>query len=259
MLSGMYEFFHERRELTMRIVLILLLALVFLQPTASAQDANALLKTVDESLLPESYEATRRLVNEEPDGSKKEFTFFTIKKGKDKIAMLYLSPASEKGRATLRLGENMWLYIPNVNKPIRITSLQSIVGGVFNNADLMQLEYHVEYDAVFSGETKEERILELKAKSSTVAYDKLKMWISKEKSILRRVEAYASSGMLIKTLEFKEDKDFGNGLVRPSVIETTSPLYKGYRSLIVYQRISPRQFPDEVFTLNYIGRLGELR
>lgn len=243
----------------MRIVLTLLLALVVLQPTAFAQDANALLKTVDENLMPESYEATRRLVNEEPDGSRKEFTFFTIKKGKDKIAMLYLSPASEKGRATLRLGENMWLYIPNVNKPIRITSLQSIVGGVFNNADLMQLDYHMEYDAVFAGETRNERILELKAKNKTVAYDKLKMWIVQEGTILRKIEAFASSGMLIKTLEFKEDKDFGNGLVRPSVIETTSPLYKGYRSLIVYQRIKSRQFPDEVFTLNYLGRLGELR
>jgi len=47
--------------------------------------------------------------------------------------------------------------------------------------------------------------------------------------------------------------------MRPSVIETTSPLYKGYRSLIVYQRIKPRQFRDEIFTLNYLGRLGDLR
>ena len=37
-------------------------------------------------------------------------------------------------------------YIPNVGKPIRITSLQSVVGGVFNNADIMRLDYHVEYD-----------------------------------------------------------------------------------------------------------------
>ena len=243
----------------MKIASTLLILFFLHSPTVLAQDANALLKQVDESLMPESYEATRRLVNEEPDGSKKEFTFFTIKKGKDKIAMLYLSPASEKGRATLRLGENMWLYIPNINKPIRITSLQSIVGGVFNNADLMQLEYHVEYNAIFSGETQNERILELKAKNNAVAYDKLKMWITKDESTLRKVEAYASSGMLIKTLEFKEDKNFGNGLIRPSVIETTSPLYKGYRSLIVYQRVTHRQFPDEVFTLNYLGRLGELR
>ena len=225
----------------------------------NAQDTNALLKTVDDNLMPESYEAYRKIINEEPNGSKKEFSFYTVKKGKDKIALLYLAPASEKGRATLRLGENMWLYIPNINKPVRITSLQSITGGVFNNADIMQLEYSVEYDAAFSGETEKEHILDLKAKNKTVAYDKLKMWVTKDRKYLRKVEAYSASGLLIKTLEFKEDKDFGNGLVRPSIVETYSPLYKGYRSYLIYQRIKPRKFPDEVFTLNYMGRLGELR
>ncbi len=209
--------------------------------------------------MPESYEAYRKLINEEPDGSKKEFTFYTIKKGKDKIAMLYLSPASEKGRSTLRLGENMWLYIPNVNKPIRITSLQSVVGGVFNNADIMQLEYSFEYDAEFDKGTEKEYILNLKAKNKTVAYDKLKMWITKEDKILRKVEAYSASGMLIKTLEFKEDKNFGGGLVRPSAIETYSPLYKDYRSIMIYQAIKKRQLPDEVFTQNYMSRLDDLR
>lgn len=235
-------------------------AVIFLYANVTmAQDANALLKTVDDNLMPASYEAIRRIVNEEPDGSKKEFTFFTVKKGDDKIAMMYLAPASEKGRATLRLGDNMWLYIPNVNKPIRITSLQSVIGGVFNNADLMQLDYHAEYDAVLAGEAELEHILDLKAKTKNVAYDKLTMWVTKDKKILRKVEAYSASGMLIKTLEFKEDKNFGNSLVRPSVIETTSPLYKGYRSLMIYQTIKPRQLPDEVFTLNFMGRLGDLR
>jgi len=227
--------------------------------SASAQNANILLKDVDENLMPESYEANRRLINEEPDGSKKEFTFYTVKKGRDKIAMLYLLPASEKGRATLRLGENMWLYVPSAKKPIRITSLQSVVGGVFNNADIMQLEYSTEYEATYAEGTDKEYLLELKAKNKTVAYDKLKMWIAKDRKILRKVEAYSASGMLIKTLEFKWDKNFGGGISRPSVIETYSPLYKGYRSLMVYQSIKKRQFPDEVFTLNYMGRLGDLR
>lgn len=40
----------------------------------------------------------------------------------------------------------MWLYIPNVGKPVRITSLQSVVGRIFNNSDIMQLDYADEYD-----------------------------------------------------------------------------------------------------------------
>jgi len=238
------------------LTLMMFLVLAF---SAAAQNANTLLKEVDDNLMPDSYEANRRLINEEPDGSKKEFTFYTVKKGRDKIAMLYLLPASEKGRATLRLGENMWLYIPSAKKPIRITSLQSVVGGVFNNADIMQLEYSVEYDATYAEGSDTEYHLDLKAKNKTVAYDKLRMWVGKDRKILHKVEAYSASGMLIKTLEFKGDKNFGGGIIRPSIIETYSPLYKGYRSLMIYQSIKKRHIPDEVFTLNSMGRLGDLR
>ena len=243
----------------MKKIFITIVSTLFFNASVFCQDANALLKTVDDNLMPESYASYRTLINEEPDGSKKEYSFFSIKKGRDKIALLYISPASEKGRSTLRVGDNMWLYIPSVNKPVRITSLQSVVGGVFNNADIMQLEYSAEYDASFGSGTENENLLDLKAKNKSVAYDKLKMWITKDKNILRKVEAYSASGMLIKTLEFKKDKNFGGGLIRPSVIETYSPLYKGYRSLMIYQSIKKRQFPDEVFTLNYMGRLGDLK
>ena len=81
---------------------------------ALAIDGNELLEKVDRNLNPESFEMYRKLINVEPDGSKKEYIMYSVKKGKDKIASLYLSPAIEKGRSTLRIGENMWLYIPDV-------------------------------------------------------------------------------------------------------------------------------------------------
>ena len=93
-----------------------------------ALDGGEILRQVDRKLNPESYEMYRKLINIEPDGRKKEFVLFTAKKGRDKMVALFLDPPSDKGRATLRLGDNMWLYIPNVGKPIRITSLQSVVG-----------------------------------------------------------------------------------------------------------------------------------
>lgn len=220
---------------------------------------NEILKKADENLQPSSFESYRKLINEEPDGSKKEFIFFTVKKGKDKVAMLYISPASEKGRATLRLGDNMWLYIPNVGKPIRITSMQSVIGGVFNNADIMRLDYSVEYDATVLEQNQSEYILNLKARTRTVAYDKLKMWVDKTHIMVTKVECYAVSGTLIKTLEFKDVKNFGDGIMRPAVVETTSPLYQGYRSLMIFSRMRLRELPDEVFTLDYLSRLSELR
>ena len=64
---------------------------------------------------------------------------------------------------------------------------------------------------------------------------------------------------LIKTLRYKKIKDYDNGLVRPSVLETDSPLYSGYKAVMLFAKIQPRAFPDEVFSLNYMPRVRELR
>jgi len=242
------------------LIFIFITSIIWAQEsTTNETKGNAILKKVDEILTPGSVEFYRKLINEEPNGNKKEFIFYSVKKDRDKVAMLYLSPASEKGRATLRLGDNMWLYIPNIGKPIRITSMQSIVGGVFNNADIMRLDYSAEYDAVNLEEGPDDYILSLKAKTRTVSYDSLKMLVIKKSNIVKEVQCYAASGKLIKTLNFKQVKDFGNGIVRPSVIETTSPLYKGFKSVLIYSKINNKKFPDEVFTLEFLSRLNELR
>ena len=223
-----------------------------------AQDGAAILKKVDANLQPESFESYRKLINIEPSGAKREFLLYTLKKGDDKIVSLFLSPASEKGRATLRLGDNLWLYIPNVGKPVRITSLQSVVGGVFNNADIMRLDYSVEYDVQNMEDGKSEYVLDLKAKTAAVAYDKLKMWVDKKAVIPTKIECYAATGLLIKTLYLKEIKPF-EGVQRPSVIETDSPLYKGYQSIIAYANVKKKIVANEVFTLEFLGKIESIR
>jgi hypothetical protein len=231
----------------------------FIALPAYALDGTALLKQVDRNLSPETYESYRKLINIEPSGAKKEFTLFTVKKGVDKVASLFIAPASEKGRSTLRLGENMWLFIPNVGKPIRITSLQSVVGGVFNNADILQLDYTAEYDVEKAEETAEGYLLQLKAKNKTVAYDRLKIWADKKNVLPTKIECLTEANMLIKTLYFKEVKDFGGGIKRPSVVETDSPLYKGYKSIMIFAGVKKRDFKDEVFTLTFMPNLESLR
>lgn len=231
----------------------------FAASSVLALDGDELLRKVDRNLNPESYEMYRKLINIEPDGRKKEFVLFSVKKGRENILALFLDPPSEKGRATLRLGDNMWLYVPEVGKPIRITSLQSVVGGVFNNADILNLDYSAEYRAEKVTEVPGGYLLELKATGPAVAYDRLKMRVDRATLVPTEIEAYAASGLLIKTLRFKDIKDFGNGIRRPAVLETDSPLYKGYKSVMLYANIKPRKLPDEVFTLNYLPRAEELR
>jgi len=236
-----------------------LLGLVLISNAAVALGGEEILKKVDSNLTPESFESYRKLINVEPDGKKREYILFTIKKGNDKVASLFLSPASEKGRSTLRLGDNMWLYIPNVGRAIRITSLQSVVGGVFNNADIMRLDYHVEYTVEHIEDKGGEYLLDLKAKTGAVAYDRLKMTVDKKTVVPTKIECYAATGLLIKTLHFKEMKTFDGSITRPAVIETDSPLYKGYRSIMIFAKIKRRDLPDEAFTLNFLPRVETLR
>ncbi|MDD4505695.1 MAG: outer membrane lipoprotein-sorting protein [Sulfurospirillaceae bacterium] len=232
---------------------------LFLLTAMALFGAESLLEQVDKKLSPSSADSYKKLINIEPDGSRKEFLLYQMKKDKDKIVSLFLQPDSEKGRSTLRVGENMWLYLPDVGKPIRITSMQSVVGGVFNNSDIMQLDFSAEYDIVSQKEENGEIVLDLKAKTESVAYDKLIMHIDKKSTTPTKIICYTSTGMLIKTLYYKEMKDFGGGIVRPSVIETDSPLYKGYKSIMVFGKLTKREFADEIFTIENIGKVQELR
>ena len=169
-----------------------------------------------------------------------------MKKGRDKVVALFLSPASDKGRVTLRIGDNMWLYIPDVGRPIRITSLQSVTGSVFNNADILRIDYTAEYN-VRRPKSKRTRICcrsrRRRAKSPTTG--------SRCGSTSRRCcrspsRRYAASGLLLKTLRFKDIKDFGGGIKRPATLETDSPLYKGYKSVMLWSGLKKASFPDEI-------------
>ena len=241
-----------------RLILALALVLVF-GASAVALDAGEVLKKVDRNLNPASFQSYRKLINVEPDGGKKEFVLWTAKKGKDKMVAMFLDPPSEKGRTTLRLGDNMWLYLPNVGKPMRITSLQSVVGGVFNNSDILRLDFTEEYSAKSLEDKGDHYLLNLKAKTRSVAYDKLVMKVNKKKLVPIEIECHAATGMLIKTLHYKQIKDFGNGIVRPAVLETDSPLHKGYKSIMIFSKIESKEFKDEAFTLNFLPRVEELR
>lgn len=243
----------------MKKIWLFVLACLLSAIPVQAMDGNEFLRQLDKNLYPPSYEMYRKIIDIQPDGTKKEFTLYTVRKGLDKMVALFLAPPSDKNRSTLRLGDNMWLYIPSVGRPVRITSLQSVTGGIFNNSDIMSLDYSAEYNCEEMREEGDTYVLKLKAKSNAVAYDNLVMVADRKLGLPLRIECYAASGMLIKTLYFKEIKEFGPGFHRPSVLETDSPLHKGYKSIMVFAKIQKRDFPDEVFTLNYLPSVEGLR
>ncbi|MCK4729181.1 MAG: outer membrane lipoprotein-sorting protein, partial [Desulfobacterales bacterium] len=81
----------------------------------------------------------------------------------------------------------------------------------------------------------------------------------KNKILPRKIDCLTEASMLIKTIYFKKTEDFGGGIVRPSVVETESPLYKGYKSIMIFAKIKERELKDEVFTLTYMPNMESLR
>ena len=240
-------------------VAVSIVAAVGERSLGAAIDGTALLKQVDRRLNPPSYDAYKRLINVEPNGRTREYLLYQVAEGREKVAALFLSPASDKGRSTLRVGDNMWMYVANAGKPIRITSLQSVIGGVFNNADILSLDYSAEYDVANVGESGQDYVLELKAKTTSVAYDRLRMWVTRKDTLPVRIECLTPTSMLIKTIYFKDIKDFGGGVIRPATVETDSPLHKGYKSSMVFVQMKARTFPAEVFTLTFMPNLESIR
>ena len=92
----------------MKTCLIISLSVLCLASFAAAQDilpeGNALLVEIDRKLMPENSESYKKIINIEPNGAKKEFILYVVKKGNDKMVSTFLEPKSEVGRSTLPLG-----------------------------------------------------------------------------------------------------------------------------------------------------------
>lgn len=244
-----------------KLILILSIFLIGILGYGSELTGNEILKEIDKRLAPRNNEMYRKIVNIESSGKTKEFVMYSAKKGDDKIFSAFLAPASEKGRTTLRVGDNMWMYIPAVKRPVRIASLQSVIGGLFNNSDIMKVDFAVEYDAKVVEknskiEGKEYYLIELKAKTNDVAYHTIKMWVDIKNFLPIKYEAYTYSGLLVKIIMLSEIKDFGNGIIRPAKITTTSPLQKGAKSEMIYLKVTPKEFPDEMFIMANMSKVN---
>ena len=242
----------------MRAVLFLFLALV-LAPPAHALDGVEILRQVDANMWPDSYEMYRKLVNVDSDGSRREYVMYTAKKGRDKVVNLFLAPPEDLGRVLLRVGDSMWLQLLDVPQALRVASMHSVVGGIFNNWDLMRSTFSSDYQVESVEEEPEAYLLSLKARSTWVIYERLNLWVDKQHLLPKKLEAFAPSQLHLKTLNFKNIRDFGDGVVRPSAVETESPLWPGVRAVMLFAEIRRREFSDEVFTVNYMPRIGDLR
>ncbi len=183
-------------------------------------------------------------------------------KDRDKMLLKILSPAKEKGITTLRVGTEMWNYLPQVERTIKIPPsmmLQPWMGSDFANDDLVKESSIVEdYDHVISeSRTVRGRPLvriQLTPKPRAgVVWQRRVMVIDTETFVPVRDEFYGKDDALVKVLNYSDVRRVGDRSI-PTRWEMVSRTKPGHRTVIEVSDDLVYNGPmdDNVFTLQNI-------
>jgi outer membrane lipoprotein-sorting protein len=220
--------------------------------------AEEILDKAVNNTYPETYQMTAQMVSTKQDKEDRVYKMEIFKKGSDKMLIVFTEPAREKDRKILRNGNSIWMYIPNVQKVLKVAEKQSVMGGDFSNADLMRLDLVSDYNASLAGEEKMDGVnayrLELKAKDRSVAYDRVTVWVRKDNLLPMKSEFYTLSGKLLKILTYSNLKRLA-GQVRPTKMTMENTLEEGQLTIFTFDDLRIKDtLPDNIFTQTYLSR-----
>lgn len=177
-----------------------------------------------------------------------------------KLALIsILEPKKDQGTGNLRIKTDLWQYLPKVNRIVRVPSsmmLQSWMGSDFTNDDL------VKSGSLFSDYTHKEigkdKIgsddvikIECSPKSnSAVVWGKVLVWLREQDDVPMKQEYYSEKGELIKVMEGRNIKKFGNHTI-PTQMTMTNLKKNGNKTHIEYEHDSiefDKDIPDSLFS-----------
>jgi Outer membrane lipoprotein-sorting protein len=159
-------------------------------------------------------------------------------------------PPRNEGEKMLQAGRrNYWLFLPNINRAVRISESNSLSNSDFSNTDLLSPRLSIEYVPKLIGTEKlgdiETYKLELLAKDESTPYAKIIYWIRKADFFPLRRDYYTFSQLLLKRLDMKASSPEANG---PDIFVMSSVLERDKKTVIRYLRqIQGSAFPPETF------------
>jgi len=226
-----------------------------------AQTGTEILQKVDNNTVVTSsrYSATMLL---SVGGTKREKRFTGYAAGKESAFMEFTYPARDKGTRFLKIGDEMWIYLPTVEKATKIAGhmlRQSMMGSDFSYDDMLENEkltrlYEIELTGTEIIEGRECFVLQLTAKVLEVNYFSRRMWVDKEMYVAVKVELYAKSGKLLKEFSISEFGIIGPYRF-PTKIRMENKLRKEtYTELMLKDVELDIKIPDRIFTKAYLER-----
>ncbi|MBF0137178.1 MAG: outer membrane lipoprotein-sorting protein [Magnetococcus sp. DMHC-1] len=224
-----------------------------------AMNADDILQAVDQAMAYDSQEMVLRLVNRRGSYEEPPVVILVAKKGGDRLVAMILAPDSMKGVTAFRSGADVWVRIPGKNIEMQQDPLLRGFhgGGIFNNEDLLHLDFHLEYQARLVREDQANWYLELTPKQAWVPYARLGMVVDKEFKLPREVTHYGPGNVLIKTIRYKQMQRFADGPLRPSLLESASPLNAGYVSTLRYGDVRSVAVPETIFDRSALNKIGD--
>lgn len=252
-----------RRRRTRRrraaLALVALLALPWATPQkVAAQDAAEIVQRADRARRPaETFVWNVAIQTEEGGEAPQRYTLEVYVKGAARTFMRFLAPARYVGRSLLNIDRDLWIYLPDAGKPVRIPLSQRLTGQVANG-DIARIDYAGDYVAVLTGSASvdgtECHVLDLKARTKDVTYEAIRYWVSKELFRPVRAEFYAGTGTLLKTGTFGEWKRLG-GQTIATQLTLVDAIRKDRRSVLEFSDLKVRDLPDKYFTRAYMKLL----
>ena len=238
--------------------LLAVACLVFGTGTAFANPpvADELVRRYDEVMSPKTFEAVMEMTAHRQDGTTRSYKLRVLKLGNDKLRAWFLEPASSKGQEMLRVDDNMWVYMPNLKRALRIASRESFQGGDFNNGDIMRVNYVADYTAKLLPESTPSSVwvVELSAKSSEASYDRVRLWLDKDKRLPVKAEYYAASGKLLRSASFEALKSFYGFEWLSRIVMRNELVIKRFLEMTMVDLWAGVEAPAQKFVLDDLGR-----
>jgi outer membrane lipoprotein-sorting protein len=235
---------------------LLLLASRGYAATITSTEAQALLQRSDLARNGwESYSVRVKITTFEAGKPNEEHLYQVSQKGMEKSHVEFLSPR-EKGQFLLMLRDDMWIYLPDTRRPIRITPQERLTGDA-SNGDVARTNFAADYDAAYLRDEPAAgvdcHVLELTAKRKGATYRRIEYWIRARDARPVKADFYVMSGKQIKSATFDEYVTVqGKTLLRKMTI--SDQVRRTSHSVLEFSGFAPREFPDKLFSRDRLDR-----
>lgn len=228
-------------------------------PMVHAEDSLAdVVAAADQIRFPrEGFQVDVLITSTAPGREADSRKYRIYSKGNDNTVVQTREPESEKGRILLMKSRDLWVFLPDISQPVRLSLNQRLTGEVANG-DLARANFGGDYTPKLlrteSIDQSEYLVLELEAVDGGVTYHRVVYWVRKSDSRPHKAEFYSVSGRLLKTCRYLEYQKIA-GQMRPTRLVMDDGLKPNEQSVLEYSEMKRRELPDKLFTKEYLKKL----